>query len=236
MRRLLPIAVATAAATTSLLSAPALADTATAPAAAGAAAGVTPVILVHGRNAGPGVWGAATAALTARGVPADRIFAWSYDTSASTNEVLAGRLATYVDQVLHETGAAKVDLVAHSLGSLPTRWYVKFGDGGRTVRNWVSLGGPNHGTGLAWFCALWDQGCKDMTPNSYVLGHLNTAPETPDPVHYHTFWSSCDEQISPPSSTELAGAVNTRTAACLKHNDLLTDPTVLAQLAASLSD
>ncbi|KNB50538.1 esterase/lipase family protein [Streptomyces caatingaensis] len=188
-----------------------------------------PVVLVHGRNAGPGVWNTMTDRLAAAGYPRDRLFAWSYDTAASTNETLAARLSDHVDTVLARTGASRVDLVAHSLGSLPTRWYVKFGDGGRKVAHWASLAGPNHGTGVARLCALWDQGCRDMTPGSYVLTRLNEGSETPAPVAYATWWSSCDEQVDPVSSPRLAGAVNTETG-CLRHNDLLSDPVVARQV------
>lgn len=195
----------------------------------------TPVIFVHGRNADPGVWGAAISSLERQGYPADRLFAWDYDSSQSTNETLAGRLSGYVDHVLAQTGATKVDIVAHSLGSLPSRWYVKFGNGGHTVKNWISLAGPNHGTGLAWFCAIWDQGCRDMTPGSYVLSRLNQGVEAPGPVRHWTFWSSCDEQILPASSTGLSGATNIRTG-CLKHNDLLADPSVVNAVSAILTN
>ncbi|QHC23139.1 esterase/lipase family protein [Streptomyces sp. GS7] len=192
-----------------------------------------PVIFVHGRNAGPGVWDSMIRRLTAAGRPADRLFSWDYDTSQSANETLAPQLRTYVDQVLRQTGAAQVDIVAHSLGSLTTRWYVKFGEGVTKVRHWVSLAGPNHGTQLAWLCAPYDQGCRDMTPGSYVVTHLNEGGETPGPVRYTTLWSRCDEQISPPTSTALAGADNIETP-CLKHNDLLTDPTVADEVRTAL--
>ncbi|MFJ6700248.1 esterase/lipase family protein [Streptomyces sp. NPDC091272] len=193
-----------------------------------------PVVFVHGRNAGPGVWGAMTDYFAGHGYARDRLFAWEYDSSQSTNEVLHGQLAAYVDEVLRSTGAQQVDLVAHSLGSLPTRWYAKFGEGRQKVGNWVSLAGPNHGTSLGWFCAAWDQGCKDMTPGSYVVSHLNDGSEAPGPVRYTTFWSACDEQILPAKSTPLSGATNNQTS-CLRHNDLLTDPTVAAGVHAALA-
>ncbi|MFF7025974.1 esterase/lipase family protein [Streptomyces klenkii] len=193
-----------------------------------------PVIFVHGRNAGPGVWDGMRADFAAAGYPQERLYAWSYDTSRSSNEALAGEFAAYVDGVLTRTGAARADVVTHSLGGLPTRWYLAFGRGTGKVAHWVSLGGPNHGTSLAYLCALWDQGCKDMTPGSYVLTHLNAGDETPGPTRYATWWSSCDEQIAPVSSTALDGAENHATAGCLKHNDLLTDDTVSQQVRAFL--
>ncbi|MFH8572835.1 esterase/lipase family protein [Streptomyces sp. NPDC017993] len=194
-----------------------------------AAGSQNPVIFVHGRNAGPGVWGGLTAYFEQHGYSKDRLFAWSYDSSQSTNEVLDGRLASYVEEVLSKTGAQQVDLVAHSLGSLPTRWYVKFGAGQQTVDHWVSLAGPNHGTDVAWLCAAFDQGCRDMAPGSYVISKLNSGAESPGPVRYTTFWSACDEQIVPAQSTPLSGATNIQTT-CLKHNDLLTDPEVASRL------
>ena len=199
-----------------------------------ASAGRIPVIFVHGHNADPGVWGTMETAFRAAGYADGQLFAWGYDTSQSTNEVLAGQFAAYVAQVRAQTGAGRVDIVAHSQGSLPTRWFLEFGGGTAVVRHWVSLGGPNHGTDLAWGCALWNQGCRDMTPGSYVVSHLDQGDETPGPTAYATFWSHCDEQILPNSSVPLSGATNTD-AGCLKHNDLLTDPGVAAGVLALLA-
>ncbi|MFH8775257.1 esterase/lipase family protein [Streptomyces sp. NPDC017958] len=199
----------------------------------GADSGVTPVVLVHGYNADPGVWGSFRADLLASGYREGDVFAWGYDTSQSVNETLSGRFAAYVDQVRAQTGARKVDIVAHSFGSLVTRWYVKYGGGTATVDHWVSLGGPNHGTGVAWACALWSQACRDMTPGSYVQTRLAQGDETPGEVRYGTWWSNCDEVIDPDSSVLLNRADN-HPAGCLAHNDLLTDDTVSQQVRSFL--
>lgn len=246
MRRFITTALAAAAAVT-LLASPFAGPAIAAPAEAAVPAvptevavpaedaTTTPVVFVHGRNAPPAVWGTMEAAFEAQGYPAGRLFAFDYDTSQSTNETVAGQLSAYVDQVLRQSGAGQVDIVAHSLGSLSARWYAKFGAGGGKVRNLVTLGGPNHGTDLAWACSLWDQGCRDMTPGSYVVSHLDDGSETPAPVRYFAFWSPCDEQILPNASAELDGAADVRTG-CLKHNALLTDPTVAAEVIAALTD
>ncbi|MFF8614149.1 esterase/lipase family protein [Streptomyces sp. NPDC015350] len=188
-----------------------------------------PVILVHGYNADPGVWGAFRADLKAGGYTDAELFSWGYDTHQSVNETLAGRFAAYVEEVRRQTGAARVDVVAHSFGSLVTRWYVKYGGGTETVAHWISLAGPNHGTSLAWACALWDQACRDMTPGSYVQDRLAEGDETPGAVRYATWWSGCDEIIDPHGSVLLNGAVN-HDAGCVKHNDLLGDDGVSQQV------
>ncbi|MEW2415212.1 triacylglycerol lipase [Streptomyces sp. NPDC046866] len=215
-------------------SAPAQAAVPAQAAAPAAAAAHRPVVLVHGYNADPGVWGSLRAQLRAAGYADSELFSWGYDTHRSVNEVLAGQLGTYVDQVRRQTGAAEVDIVAHSFGSLVSRWYVKYGGGTASVNHWVSLAGPNHGTSTAWACALWDQACRDMTPGSYVVQHLNSGDETPDAVKYAAFWSDCDEVVNPDSSVPLAGAANTAVG-CLNHNDLLGDAATAAGVRAFLA-
>ena len=58
----------------------------------------------------------------------------------------AGQLATFVQQVLATTHAAKVDLVGHSEGGTMPDWYLKFDDGYRYVDHFVALSGVMHGT------------------------------------------------------------------------------------------
>lgn len=184
-----------------------------------------PLILVHGRNADSGVWGAMKQYLLTQGYAENMLFGWDYDSSQSANEVLSGQFKSYVNDVLSKTGSSKVDIVAHSLGSLLTRWFIKFDGGDGVVRHWMSLAGPNHGTQLGWLCALWDQGCKDMTPGSYVITNLNRGSEIVAPTQFTTVWSAGDEQISPPTSTEISGANNIQVSR-MKHNELLASKEV----------
>lgn len=123
-----------------------------------------------------------------------------------------------IEEVLAETGAEQVDLVTHSMGGLNTRWYVKFLDGGPRVDDWVSLGGPNHGTTTAFACSLLPS-CREMQPGSDFLQRLNAGDETPGAVSHGTFWSPCDEIIIPQTSVLLDGATNARTG-CVGHIQL----------------
>ncbi|CAM5412267.1 lipase [Streptomyces spiroverticillatus] len=193
-----------------------------------------PIVFVHGYNADAGVWGALREDLKADGYTEGELFSFGYDTHRSVNEVLSGELAAYVESVKRRTGAGRVDLVAHSFGSLVTRWYTKFDPAGQSsVARWISLAGPNHGTSTAWACALWDQACRDMTPGSYVQKRLAEGDETPGDVTYSTWWSNCDEVINPDNSVPLTGAVN-HPAGCLDHNELLGDDTVSREVRSVL--
>ncbi len=96
------------------------------------------------------------------------------------------------------------------------------------VDEWVSLGGPNHGTNLASLC-FWQTSCIEMRAGSSFLSQLNSGDETPGAVRYGTWWSPCDEVINPDSSILLSGATNTQTA-CILHSGYYSSSTVYGQV------
>src|SRR3954465_5652068 len=198
--------------------------TAVAPAAASAH---DPILFVHGWNSNSTTWTTMVNRFTADGWTTAELNNWSYNTSQS-NDTTASQIATKVNQILAATGAAKVDLISHSMGGLSTRYYVKNLGGGTKVDDYVSLGGPNHGTNTASFC--FSTACKEMRIGSSFLSALNSGDETPDVgVNWMTWWSPCDEVINPDSSVALTGATNTQTA-CMSHTSLHENATVYAQV------
>ena len=184
-----------------------------------------PIIFVHGWNSSGAIWQTMRDRFKADGYTDAELVAWSYDYRQS-NATTAKQLATRIDQLLAATGAAKVDVVSHSMGALSTRYYVKNVRGGAAkVDAWVSLGGPNHGTNTAAFC--FDASCIEMRPGSSFLSKLNAKDETPSTPRYATWWSTCDQVVLPQTSTPLTGATNTQTA-CLQHSQLYSDAIVYA--------
>ena len=129
---------------TAILAAIALCITGTALAPAGASA-QDPILFVHGYVESASLWNTMIANFEKDGYPKSYLSAYSYNTSQS-NKVDAEEVKTKVEALLKSTGATKVDIVAHSMGSLNSRWYIKFLGGETKVDDWVSLGGPNHGT------------------------------------------------------------------------------------------
>lgn len=185
-----------------------------------------PVLFVHGWNGDSSNWESMIADFRADGYADSQLSAWDYDSSQS-NRTTAEQFAGVVDDVLSRTGADEVDVVTHSMGGLNTRWYLKFLDGTAEVDDWVSLGGPNHGTTSAEAC--YDTSCAEMRAGSEFLTRLNQDDETPAATDYGTWWSPCDTVINPDESVVLDGAVNTRTG-CLTHSALLVDETVSRQV------
>jgi triacylglycerol lipase len=189
-----------------------------------------PILFVHGYSENGSLWNTMISKFQADGWTAAELNTWTYNTSQS-NATTAQQVATKVSQIRAATGAARVDLITHSMGGLSTRYYTKNLGGASYVDDWVSLGGPNHGTTTAWACSWNEVSCQEMLPGSAFLNALNSGTETPGApsVHYGTWWSPCDEIINPHESVLLNGATNTQTA-CLSHVALTTDATVYGQV------
>ena len=187
-----------------------------------------PIVFVHGWNSSGTVWNTMISRFSADGWTSAELNNWSYNTSQS-NATTASQLSTKINDVLKRTGASKVDVITHSMGGLSSRYYARNLGGDLKIDDWVSLGGPNHGTNWAYACYPFSAGCRHMIPGSGFLDALNAGDETPGAVRYGTFWSSCDEIINPDTSTQLSGATNVNVG-CLGHSALRTDAGVFARV------
>jgi len=188
---------------------------------------VDPILFVHGYARSASDWNTMIGRFEKDGYAKSYLSAYSYNTSQSNKVDAENEVKPRVEALLKATGASKVDIVAHSMGSLNTRWYIKALGGEATVDDWVSLGGPNHGTEFANWC--FSTSCVEMRVGSKFLGELNAGDETPGTVNYGTWWSPCDEIINPDSSVPLSGATNTKTA-CISHLNLMQDETTYTQV------
>lgn len=189
-----------------------------------------PVLFVHGWNSNTSVWNTMKADFASAGWSTSELNTISYTTAS--NVTIANSIKTKVTQILAANpGKTKVDLISHSMGGLSTRYYVKNLGGAVKVDDFVSLGGPNHGTSLAVACALFSVQCQQMSPGSSFLNALNATDETPGTPNYATWWSTSDAIILPNTSTPLAGATNTQVAG-LSHGALTTDAAVVAGVRA----
>ena len=193
---------------------------------AGAQAGADPILFVHGWNSSASTWNTMIDRFVAAGYPRSRLSAFTYNSNQS-NATIAQQVRSAADALRASTGASRVDIVTHSMGGLSGRYYIKNLGGTAYVDEFVSLGGPNHGTNWAYACYVFSAGCRDMIPNSGFLNALNSGDETPGAVHYGAFYSTCDEIINPDTSTRLDGADN-REVGCLSHSALRTDAGVFA--------
>jgi pimeloyl-ACP methyl ester carboxylesterase len=161
----------------------------------------------------------------------------------------AGLLKVQVDKVRAATGAAKVDLVAHSEGGLVARWYVKFLGGADAVGRFVSLGSPQQGTYVANILKFVGLGscagivaCQQMSIGSEFLNELNGGDDTPGPVRWTTVRTWQDELVRPVGNAALAdGATNvliqsTCPLRVVGHLGLVLDGTTYTVVRQALTD
>ena len=177
----------------------------------------TPVLFVHGWNSSGAVWTTTINRFIADGYTPAELTTWSYNT-AQSNAVTAQQISNKVDSILAATGAIKVDIITHSMGSLSARYYLKNLGGSFKVDALVTLGGPDHGTNTAFFCGQIS--CVEMRPGSSFIKNLNATDETPGGTRYATWRSPCDEVINPLSSPILSGGATNNQATCMRHSDL----------------
>jgi len=185
-----------------------------------------PILFVHGYGGNGGNFCTMIDRFRADGWTDRELYAYNYSFVASY-ATDAEEIRGQVERILAATGASKVDIIAHSAGSVSSRYYLKNLAGDTKVDAWVSLGGPNHGTDTALNCSFTP--CVEIQPGSAFLAALNTGDETPGSPRYGTWWSPCDETINPDASVLLVGATNHQTA-CIAHFQLIEDPTVYQQV------
>jgi len=189
-----------------------------------------PILFIHGYNRNASDWNQMILRFEVDGWPKSRLSAYSYDTGQS-NKISAEEVRSHVESLLKATGAGKVDIIAHSMGSLNTRWYIKFLGGESKVDDWVSLGGPNHGSTFGDFlCPSSNASCVEMRSGSTFLTALNAEDETPGGVNYGTWWSPRDGVVFPASSTPLSGATNTETPPDINHLELVQEASIYRQV------
>ena len=146
--------------------------------------------------------------------------------------VSAQRLRAFVEQVKAQTGAATVDLVAHSEGGLISRHYIKFLGGEAHVGRLVTLGTPHHGTVLGFIGP--GMGAHQMQPGSPFLNELNAGDESWGAVKYTSIRAGLDEIIIPHSSPIQEGAEN-HSVSWIEHATLLTSKRAWRHVADGLA-
>lgn len=127
-----------------------------------------------------------------------------------------------INEVHERTGAEQVDVVAHSMGGLATRWYILKNPEHR-IRRSIYLGSPHRGTLSAHLA--WKAGRNEMIPDSPFPDSLNTGHATPLGVDAITIRTIFDTHIVPGERANLPGLTN-HELCCPTHAELLRDEDV----------
>jgi pimeloyl-ACP methyl ester carboxylesterase len=179
-----------------------------------------PVLLVHGVLVNDGVWVAFRRYLSRRGIAP--IYTINYGPPLADIEIFAEQLDAKIEAIRKATGAKRLILVAHSMGGLVARAYLRR-YGGTRVASLITLGTPHHGSMLAYMFAGRD--LAQMHPGNPWLAELNGDESAPPPAPIVSIWSRHDSMVAPQASAELGNAENIALIG-VAHNALLADPEV----------
>lgn len=186
-----------------------------------------PIVFIHGCPPGPFTNEDARNSINrmrdrfaAAGYPETHLHSILFNFTCGTNATAAAEIAEFVQTILAQTGAEKVDMIAHSLGAFAARLYLKRG-GHVFVRDFVSLAGTNHGLLLGAINEVTeilqpdpnDKGSAEMFPiyecagvqlevNGCLTldGRTVQVDETPGNVRYLSLWNEIEQAIVPRES------------------------------------
>lgn len=190
----------------------------------------------------------------------DRTAAWPYRPGGSIPmEESAQELEDFVDRVLAATGAAEIDIVGHSEGTVMPRYYLERLAGAAEVARFVALTPLWRGTDAAGAATLRDAGapygvsqpiaggvaefcpaCVQLLRGSDYLNDLNADGEAVPGVEHTNIVTRYDELVVPYTSGFMAdGGTNILLqdvcpADPSEHTALAFNPTVLQMIFNAL--
>ncbi|KHA76526.1 hypothetical protein NC77_23005 [Janthinobacterium lividum] len=202
-------------------------------AADGIAAGQgMPVLLVHGYICNRGYWAQLSRQLARAGIAHDAV---DLEPIVADIEDCVPQVEQAIEALRARTGSDRVILVAHSMGGLVARAWLRHYGAARVARI-ITIGTPHHGTALANLAA--GANARQMSrihgaPDAW-LAQL-AASETPATRALITsMYSHHDNIVAPQSSAQLPGARNLAFGG-IGHVALASDARVLRQLLEEIT-
>lgn len=157
-------------------------------------------------------------------------------------EDLAKLIAEKVDRVVKRHNLPKIDIVAHSMGGLVARYYVKRLDGHRYVRSLITLGTPHHGTSMAIAGMLalgaFSKSVWQLAPMSPFIRRLKQG-HFPPAARIVSVYSKTDRICPYPACLLEMTSSNIKNILVegeISHRDLLTKKSVYELIRAELED
>jgi len=145
----------------------------------------------------------------------------------------AQRLGEALDRIRRASGASRVDIVAHSMGGLVARAYIRARGTASGVGRLVTLGTPHQGTEVFARLQL-DPMVRQMRPGSPLLAGLAADDPVPQLVDCISIYSADDAVVVPPSRAYYPGAFNVEVRG-LGHMSLLFSRRVYALVRENLA-
>ncbi|MFA5677347.1 MAG: alpha/beta fold hydrolase [Pseudomonas sp.] len=190
-----------------------------------------PVLFIHGGAGSASQFESQAQRFRANGYPATHIAAFEYDSGTLATDPLNAALAVerhrqinaLVDELLLSTGADKINLLGHSLGTSVSQMYLADPANAAKVAHYVNIDGRSAAAlpGGVPTLALWGQyvteavvGAENVyPPEEDPVGHIEVATSADSFVRMYRFFNDEDPQTSAVPAAEddhvwLAGKAN----------------------------
>jgi triacylglycerol esterase/lipase EstA (alpha/beta hydrolase family) len=187
------------------------------------------LILVHGFVSNRGIWNPWWPQLRRLGVPC---LAPNLEPVFGSIDHYPAQIEAAVQRLVQATGRSPL-IVAHSMGGLAVRAWLRDFDGDARVHGVVTIGTPHHGTGLARFGLA--PNTRQMRRGSRWLEQLAAAEPAQRYRRFTCFWGHCDNIVLPSSAATLPGADN-RHLRGHAHVHMLHHPAVLDTVLRRLGE
>lgn len=194
-----------------------------------------PVLLIHGYGCNSGYWHGMSKALLRAHITH---YAVDMEPVLGTIDAYVPIVQRAVETLCAESGQQKVIIVAHSMGGLATRAYLR-DHGCNRIAKIITLGAPHHGTGLANFGVgingqqmRWS-GNRQHGISSGWLRQLAQSEDDATRALFVSIYSHHDNIISPQTSSYLPGAKNVEFHG-IGHVALALNPTIQAKVVEEI--
>jgi len=191
-----------------------------------------PILLVHGIDDTGARFAKMQTALRAQGFESVHAMNIIPPDASISFATMGEQIRDSVAELLQQTGASKVDIVAYSMGALAVRHFLQRLEGRLSVRRFISLAAPHHGTLTAYL--RQNAGTREMRPGSSFLHNLNDRDNPLGDVKLYSFWTPMDLMVLPRSSCRLEDAHN-RAFRVLFHPWMTSDQRVIDAVAQTLA-
>jgi pimeloyl-ACP methyl ester carboxylesterase len=159
-----------------------------------------PVLLVPGWKDRARVLAPLARFLSSSGWPDGSVRAIEFRDPFGSNIAHAEELAHAIAELRRHTGTTHVDVVAHSMGGLAFRYFLKEAGADHGIARTVFLATPHAGTLAAWLAFGGSR--QELLPGSAFLNALGPLPPGVRAVCIHTPW---DLRVLPRRSAVLDG-------------------------------
>lgn len=188
-----------------------------------------PVLLVHGYGCNSGYWHAMSKTLSRARISHHAI---DLEPVFCSIDLYVPAIHAAVEKLCAESGSPRIVILAHSMGGLAARAYLRDHGTARIARV-ITLGTPHRGTGIANFghganCEQmrWTPGNEEGTASPW-LRELEESENREVRALLVSIYSHHDNIIAPQTSSHLSGATNIPFAG-IGHVSLASHPAIQA--------